>query len=85
LHFTPCVTPPLSPPHKGDADTHETIRKSSRSTLVTIPKTGGETKMSDKKYPQAGMPKWLIYTLVAKGVIVILITVAVLWYAGIIG
>ncbi len=41
--------------------------------------------VDNKQYSQAGMPKWLIYTLVSKGVIVVLITVAVLWYAGIIG
>lgn len=44
------------------------------------------SKNIDKnQYPQAGMPKWLIYTLISKGVVVVLITVAVLWYAGIIG
>lgn len=42
--------------------------------------------MTDKKqYSQGGMPKWLIYTLISKGVVVVLITVIVLWYAGIIG
>lgn len=31
------------------------------------------------------IPKWLLYGLVAKAVIVIVITGAVLWYAGIFG
>lgn len=31
------------------------------------------------------MPKWLVYGLVAKGVLVVAITLAVLWYAGVIG
>ena len=31
----------------------------------------------------AGMPKWLLYGLIGKGVIVVLITAAVLWYAGV--
>lgn len=35
--------------------------------------------------PQTGMPKWLLYGLIAKGVIVVLITLAVLWYAGLFG
>lgn len=33
--------------------------------------------------PATAMPKWLLYGLVAKGVIVVLITVGVLWYAGV--
>ena len=33
--------------------------------------------------PNMKMPKWLLYGLVAKGVIVVIITVAVLWYAGV--
>lgn len=33
---------------------------------------------------QTRMPKWLLYGLIAKGVIVVLVTVAVLFYAGVI-
>ncbi len=36
--------------------------------------------MSDK---QTQMPKWLFWGLVAKGTIVVLITIAVLFYAGV--
>lgn len=32
-----------------------------------------------------GMPKWLLYGLIAKGIIVTLVVIAVLWYAGIFG
>ena len=32
--------------------------------------------------PNTQMPKWLLYGLVAKGVVVVLITLFVLWYAG---
>ncbi|MFZ1815671.1 MAG: hypothetical protein WBO55_08255 [Rhizobiaceae bacterium] len=35
--------------------------------------------------PQVGMPKWLLYGLIAKGVLVVCIVLAVLWYAGILG
>lgn len=31
------------------------------------------------------MPKWLFYGLIAKGVLVVAITVAVLYYAGVFG
>lgn len=34
---------------------------------------------------KAAMPKWLFYSLIAKGVIVVLVTVGVLWYAGVFG
>ncbi len=33
--------------------------------------------------PQTKMPKWLLYGLIAKGAIVVLITITVLFYAGI--
>ncbi len=36
-------------------------------------------------HPQAAMPKWLLYKLVATIVIVVLITAAALLYAGILG
>lgn len=35
--------------------------------------------------PQTAMPKWLVYGLIAKGVLVVAITVGVLWYAGVFG
>lgn len=35
--------------------------------------------------PNAQMPKWLFYGLIAKGVNVVCIVLAVLWYAGILG
>jgi hypothetical protein len=31
------------------------------------------------------MPKWLLYGLIAKGVLVVVIVLIVLWYAGILG
>jgi hypothetical protein len=37
-----------------------------------------------KPNPNVGMPKWLIYGLAIKGVIVVLVVVAVLLYAGVI-
>ena len=39
--------------------------------------------MTQKK-PQTGMPKWLLYGLLAKGVIVVLVIAGVLLYAGVI-
>ena len=33
----------------------------------------------------SGMPKWLLYGLIAKGIIVTCIVIGVLWYAGVIG
>ena len=30
-----------------------------------------------------GMPKWLLYGLIAKGVIIVVIVLFVLWYAGV--
>ena len=33
--------------------------------------------------PGTAMPKWLLYGLVAKAVIVVSVVVTVLWYAGI--
>ncbi len=33
--------------------------------------------------PNMKMPKWLVYGLIGKGVLVVIITVAVLWYAGV--
>ena len=40
--------------------------------------------MADPR-PGMQMPKWLLYGLVAKGVLVVLIVLGVLWYAGVIG
>lgn len=31
------------------------------------------------------IPKWLLYGLIAKGIIVVVITIAVMWYAGVFG
>lgn len=33
--------------------------------------------------PNMKMPKWLVYGLIAKGVLVVVIVVGVLWYAGV--
>ena len=41
--------------------------------------------MTHDKKPDLGMPKWLLYGLIAKGAVVVAITVAVLWYAGVFG
>lgn len=38
-----------------------------------------------ERNPNTQMPKWLLYGLIGKGVIVVLIVVIVLWYAGIFG
>ncbi len=35
--------------------------------------------------PATAMPKWLLYGLAAKGAVVLLITLGVLWYAGVFG
>ncbi len=40
--------------------------------------------MTDRKAATA-MPKWLLYGLIAKGVVVVVIVLTVLWYAGILG
>ena len=36
-----------------------------------------------ERRPQTQMPKWLLYGLIAKGVLVVAIVVAVLYYAGV--
>jgi len=36
-----------------------------------------------ERNPQTQMPKWLLYGLIGKGVLVVVITVAVLYYAGV--
>ena len=36
-----------------------------------------------ERNPQTQMPKWLLYGLVGKGVLVVVIVLAVLYYAGI--
>ena len=33
--------------------------------------------------PQTQMPKWLLYGLIGKGVLVVVVTLAVLYYAGV--
>lgn len=38
--------------------------------------------MTDRN-PQTQMPKWLLYGLIGKGVLVVVIVLAVLYYAGI--
>ena len=35
--------------------------------------------------PGMEMPKWLLYGLVAKGVLVVAVVAGVLWYAGLFG
>lgn len=35
--------------------------------------------------PGTQMPKWLLYGLIGKGVLVVAIVLAVLWYAGVLG
>ena len=32
---------------------------------------------------QVGMPKWLLYGLIGKGILVVVIVIAVMWYAGV--
>lgn len=36
-----------------------------------------------ERNPQTQMPKWLLYGLIGKGVLVVVIVLAVLYYAGI--
>ncbi len=36
-------------------------------------------------YPDAGLPKWLIYGFAAKMALVVAITVGVMWWAGVFG
>ncbi|GAB4349623.1 MAG: hypothetical protein Kow0026_05120 [Oricola sp.] len=36
-----------------------------------------------ERNPQTQMPRWLLYGLVGKGVLVVVIVIAVLYYAGI--
>lgn len=35
--------------------------------------------------PRTAMPKWLVYGLIAKGALVVAVTIGVLWYAGVFG
>lgn len=35
--------------------------------------------------PQAGMPKWLLYGLIGKLVLVVAVVLGVLWYTGLLG
>jgi len=41
-----------------------------------------DTAMAERN-PQTQMPKWLLYGLIAKGIAVVAITLAVLYYAGV--
>ena len=36
-----------------------------------------------ERNPQTRMPKWLLYGLIGKGVLIVVIVLAVLYYAGI--
>jgi type IV secretory pathway VirB2 component (pilin) len=36
-----------------------------------------------KKHPDAGIPKWLIYGFAVKMALVVVITVGVMWWAGV--
>jgi len=36
-----------------------------------------------ERNPQTQMPKWLLYGLIGKGVLVVVVTLAVLYYAGV--
>ncbi|MEJ2031395.1 MAG: hypothetical protein P8X66_16490 [Maritimibacter sp.] len=35
--------------------------------------------------PNTQIPKWLLYGLIAKGILVVAVVIGVLWYAGIFG
>jgi hypothetical protein len=37
-----------------------------------------------ERNPQTQMPKWLLYGLIGKGVLVVLVVIGVLFYAGVI-
>ncbi|WP_280949977.1 hypothetical protein [Zhengella mangrovi] len=41
--------------------------------------------VTEQQKQASQMPKWLFYGLIAKGVLVVVITAAVLWYAGVFG
>lgn len=41
------------------------------------------TTLQPQPNPNMKMPKWLIYGLIAKGVLVVTITVGVLWWVGV--
>ena len=36
-----------------------------------------------ERNPQTQMPRWLLYGLIGKGVLVVVVTLAVLYYAGV--
>ena len=40
---------------------------------------------TDQQKKATAIPKWLLYGLIAKGFIVVVITIAVMWYAGVFG
>ena len=40
---------------------------------------------TDEQKKANAMPKWLLYGLIAKGILVVVIVIAVLWYAGVFG
>jgi len=41
--------------------------------------------MNPQPRNNTAIPKWLLYGLIAKGVLVVVIVLIVLWYAGILG
>lgn len=43
--------------------------------------TAPQTPAKPKPSPDAGMPKWLLYGFIGKLILVVVITLAVLWYA----
>jgi len=45
-------------------------------------KTGRENEMAERN-PRTQMPRWLLYGLIGKGVLIVVIVLAVLYYAGI--
>jgi hypothetical protein len=40
---------------------------------------------TDQQKKATAIPKWLLYGLIAKGIIVVVITIAVMWVAGVFG
>lgn len=57
--------------------------------LLRIEKSGGcqglsEVKQMNDANQNKGIPKWLLYGLIAKGIIITSVVIGVLWYAGVI-
>ncbi len=40
---------------------------------------------TEQQKKATAIPKWLLYGLIAKGIIVVVITIAVMWVAGVFG